>query len=124
MKKVLIISVIFIISSCTSKIDLRGDWKATHLVINNEDSVGVPSFPLTYFKSDSLVIYFERLMKYSIHGDSIIFINESNPRDTVLKYKMEIINEDNLIFYYSRKVTDSTNNIINIPYHSFWERKK
>ena len=40
MKKVLIISVIFVISSCTSKIDLREDWKATHLVINNEDSVG------------------------------------------------------------------------------------
>ena len=63
-------------------------------------------------------------MKYHISGDSIIFINETNPMDTVLKYKMEIIDEDHFIFYYSRKVTDSTNNITYIPYHSFWERIK
>lgn len=124
MKKVLIISVIFIISSCTSEIDLRGDWKATQLVVNNTDSVEVPIFSPTFFKSDSLVIYFGRLMRYHMKGDSIIFINDIEPTDTILRYKMEIVDEDHFTFYYSRKVFDTLNNINYIPYKSYWERIK
>ena len=56
MKNTLIILVILIFSSCTNKIDLVGDWKATQLVVNNTDSVEVPIFQPTFFKSDSLVI--------------------------------------------------------------------
>ena len=82
MKNTLIILVILIFSSCTNKIDLVGDWKATLLVVNNTDSVEVPIFQPTFFKSDSLVIYFGRLMRYHMKGDSIIFINDIEPTDT------------------------------------------
>ena len=121
MKNTLIILVILIFSSCTNKIDLVGDWKATQLVVNNTDSVEVPNFQPTFFKSDSLVIYFGRLMRYHMKGDSIIFINDIEPTDTILRYKMEIVDEDHFTFYYSRKVFDTLNNINYIPYKSHWE---
>ena len=124
MKNTLIILVILIFSSCTNKIDLVGDWKATQLVVNNTDSVEVPIFQPTFFKSDSLVIYFGRLMRYHMKGDSIIFINDIEPTDTILRYKMEIVDEDHFTFYYSRKVLDTSNNINYIPYKSYWERIK
>ena len=124
MKNTLIILVILIFSSCTNKIDLVGDWKATQLVVNNTDSVEVPIFQPTFFKSDGLVIYFGRLMRYHMKGDSIIFINDIEPTDTILRYKMEIVDEDHFTFYYSRKVFDTLNNINYIPYKSYWERIK
>ena len=124
MKNTLIILVILIFSSCTNKIDLVGDWKATQLVVNNTDSVEVPIFQPTFFKFDSLVIYFGRLMRYHMKGDSIIFINDIEPTDTILRYKMEIVDEDHFTFYYSRKVFDTLNNINYIPYKSYWERIK
>ena len=80
MKNTLIILVILTFSCSTDKIDLVGDWKATQLVVNNTDSIEVPFFQPTYFKSESVVIY------------------------------------------YKRKVFDSLNNVIYIPYNSSWER--
>ena len=124
MKNTLIILVILTFSCSTDNIDLVGDWKATQLVVNNTDSVEVPIFQPTFFKSDSLVIYFGRLMRYHMKGDSIIFINDIEPTDTILRYKMEIIDEDHFTFYYSRKVFDTLNNINYIPYKSYWERIK
>ena len=122
MKNTLIILVILTFSCSTDKINLVGDWKATQLVVNNTDSVEVPFFQPTYFKSDSLVIYFERLMKYHMKGDSIIFINDVEPSDTILRYRMEILDENHFTFFYKRKVFDSLNNVLYIPYNSSWER--
>ena len=99
MKNTLIILVILTFSCSTDKIDLVGDWKATQLVVNNTDSVEVPFFQPTYFKSDSLVIYFERLMRYHMKGDSIIFINDVEPAATILRYRMEILDENQFTFY-------------------------
>ena len=103
MKNTLIILVILTFSCSTDKIDLVGDWKATQLVVNNTDSVEVPFFQPTYFKSDSLVIYFERLMRYHMKGDSIIFINDVEPSDTILRYRMEIQDENHFTFITREK---------------------
>ena len=99
MKNTLIILVILTFSCSTDKIDLVGDWKATQLVVNNTDSIEVPFFQPTYFKSDSLVIYFERLMRYHMKGDSIIFINDIEPSDTILRYRMEIQDENHFSIF-------------------------
>ena len=77
--------------------------KLPQLVVNNTDSVEVPIFQPTYFKSDSLVIYFERLMRYHMKGDSIIFINDIEPTDTILRYKMEIVDEEIISFFITKK---------------------
>ena len=124
MKKLLIISVIFIISSCTKKIDLTGDWKADILVINNSEEKKNPFSSITYFKADNYVIYFNKIYRYELEEDSIAFYDSENL--TELKYKMgiDLVDEDNIIFYYSRKVVDSTNSTIYIPYHSKWKRLK
>jgi hypothetical protein len=124
MKKLLIISVIFIISSCTKKIDLTGDWKADVLVINNSEEKENPFSSITYFKADNYVIYFNKIYRYELEEDSIAFYNSENSTD--LKYKMgiDLVDEDNIILYYSRKVVDSTNSTIYIPYHSKWKRLK
>ena len=124
MKKLLIISVIFIISSCTKKIDLTGDWKADILVINNSEEKKNPFSSITYFKADNYVIYFNKIYRYELEEDSIAFYNSENP--TELKYKMgiDLVDDNNIIFYYSREVVDSTNSTIYIPYHSKWKRLK
>ena len=124
MKKLLIISVIFIISSCTKKIDLTGDWKADILVINNSEEKKNPFSSITYFKADNYVIYFNKIYRYELEEDSIAFYNSENP--TEIKYKMgiDLVDDNNIIFYYSRKVVDSTNSTIYIPYHSKWKRLK
>ena len=124
MKKLLIISVIFIISSCTKKIDLTGDWKADILVINNSEEKKNPFSSITYFKADNYVIYFNKIYRYELEKDSIAFYNSENP--TEIKYKMgiDLVDDNNIIFYYSREVVDSTNSTIYIPYHSKWKRLK
>ena len=124
MKKLLIISVIFIISSCTKKIDLTGDWKADILVINNSEEKENPFSSITYFKADNYVIYFNKIYRYELEEDSIAFYNSEKP--TELKYKMgiDLVDDNNIIFYYSREVVDSTNSTIYIPYHSKWKRLK
>lgn len=124
MKKLLIILVIFIISSCTKKIDLTGDWKADILVINNSEEKENPFSSITYFKADNYVIYFNKIYRYELEKDSIAFYNSENPSE--LKYKMgiDLVDDNNIIFYYSREVVDSTNSTIYIPYHSKWKRLK
>ncbi len=124
MKKLLIILVIFIISSCTKKIDLTGDWKADILVINNSEEKENPFSSITYFKADNYVIYFNKIYRYELEEDSIAFYNSEKP--TELKYKMgiDLVDDNNIIFYYSREVVDSTNSTIYIPYHSKWKRLK
>ena len=54
MKNLLIISLI-IISSCSKKIDLKGEWKASVLVINNSEEKEDPFRAITHFKADNLL---------------------------------------------------------------------
>jgi hypothetical protein len=103
---------------------LTGDWKASTLVIDNTEEKENPFSSITYFKADNYVIYFNKIYRYELEEDSIAFYNSENP--TELKYKMgiDIIDNDNIILYYARKVVDSTNSTIYIPYHSKWKRLK
>ena len=122
MKKQIIIILILIFYSCTNTIDLKGDWKATKLVIDNSREVDVPQFPLTYFKDDNYIIYFESIYRYEIEKDSIAFYFGEEPDKLNYKMKIDIIDNNNLIFYYDRKVKDSTDRVKLIPYHSKWKR--
>ena len=122
MKKHIIIILILIFYSCTNTIDLKGDWKATKLVIDNSREVDVPQFPITYFKDDNYIIYFESIYRYEIEKDSIAFYFGEEPDKLNYKMKIDIIDNNNLIFYYDRKVKDSTDRVKFIPYHSKWKR--
>ena len=122
MQKQIIIILILIFYSCTNTIDLKGDWKATKLVINNSREVDVPQFPITYFKDDNYIIYFESIYRYEIEKDSIAFYFGEEPDKLNYKMKIDIIDNNNLIFYYDRKVKDSTDRVKFIPYHSKWKR--
>ena len=122
MKKHIIIILILIFYSCTNTIDLKGDWKATKLVIDNSREVDVPQFPLTYFKDDNYIIYFESIYRYEIEKDSIAFYFGEEPDKLNYKMKIDIIDNNNIIFYYDRKVKDSTDRVKFIPYHSKWKR--
>lgn len=122
MKKHIIIILILIFYSCTNTIDLKGDWKATKLVIDNSREVDVPQFPITYFKDDNYIIYFESIYRYEIEKDSIAFYFGEEPDKLNYKMKIDIIDNNNIIFYYDRKVKDSTDRVKFIPYHSKWKR--
>ena len=122
MKKQIIIILILVFYSCTNTINLKGDWKATKLVIDNSREVDVPQFPITYFKDDNYIIYFESIYRYEIEKDSIAFYFGEEPDKLNYKMKIDIIDNNNLIFYYDRKVKDSTDRVKFIPYHSKWKR--
>lgn len=122
MQKQIIIILILIFYSCTNTINLKGDWKATKLVIDNSREVDVPQFPITYFKDDNYIIYFESIYRYEIEKDSIAFYFGEEPDKLNYKMKIDIIDNNNLIFYYDRKVKDSTDRVKFIPYHSKWKR--
>ena len=89
MKKLALITLLFI-HSCTNKVDLRGDWKAIEFMNNgviNRDF----NFPITYIKSDNIIIYFDDVMFYKIKGDSMLFMAEDNLDKVISKKKIEIL---------------------------------
>jgi len=121
MKKLALISLLFI-NSCTNKVDLRGDWKAIEFMNNgviNRDF----NFPITYIKSDNIIIYFDDVMFYEIKGDSMLFMVEDDLDKVISKKKIEILDENTFMFYYDRKMIDEkTDSIKTIPYHTKWKR--
>ena len=116
MKKLALISLLFI-NSCTNKVDLRGDWKAIEFMNNgviNRDF----NFPITYIKSDNIIIYFDDVMFYKIKGDSMLFMAEDNLDKVISKKDRNV-----LLYYYDRKMIDEkTDSVKTIPYHTKWKR--
>ena len=99
MKKLLFIFLIFFSNSCKEKEELIGDWKLVEFMRDNEIQNELPNFPITYFKKDNLVIYFEKLMSYKIEGDSIIFSQATENKNEIFRMKIEITDENNFTFY-------------------------
>ena len=123
MKKLLFIFLIFFSNSCKEKEELIGDWKLVEFMRDNEIQNELPNFPITYFKEDNLIIYFETLMSYSIDGDSIILSEGTDNNNILSKMKIEIIDKNNFVFYYKRRVTNKLNDSTYIiPLYSKWKR--
>ncbi len=123
MKKLLFIFLIFFSNSCKEKEELIGDWKLVEFMRDNEIQNELPNFPITYFKKDNLVIYFEKLMSYKIEGDSIIFSQATENKNEIFRMKIEITDENNFTFYYKRQVTNNLNDSTYlIPLYSKWKR--
>jgi len=123
MKKLLFIFLIFFSNSCKEKEELIGDWKLVEFMRDNEIQNELPNFPITYFKKDNLIIYFETLMSYSIDGDSIILSEVTDNNNILSKMKIEIIDKNNFVFYYKRRVTNKLNDSTYIiPLYSKWNR--
>ena len=122
MKKLLFIFLIFFSNSCKEKEELIGDWKLVEFMRDNEIQKELPNFPITYFKKDNLIIYFETLMSYSIDGDSIILSEVTDNNNILSKMKIEIIDKNNFVFYYKRRVTNKLNDSTYIiPLYSKWK---
>ena len=123
MKKLLFIFLIFFSNSCKEKEELIGDWKLVEFMRDNEIQKELPNFPITYFKKDNLIIYFETLMSYSIDGDSIILSEVTDNNNILSKMKIEIIDKNYFVFYYKRRVTNKLNDSTYIiPLYSKWKR--
>tara|TARA_B100000579_G_C22846368_1_gene864653 strand:+ start:4270 stop:4647 length:378 start_codon:yes stop_codon:yes gene_type:complete len=123
MKKLLFIFLIFFSNSCKEKEELIGDWKLVEFMRDNEIQNELPNFPITYFKKDNFVIYFEKLMSYKIEGDSIIFSQATENKNEIFRMKIEITDENNFTFYYKRQVTNNLNDSTYlIPLYSKWKR--
>ena len=123
MKKLLFIFLIFFSNSCKEKEELIGDWKLVEFMRDNEIQNELPNFPITYFKKDNFVIYFEKLMSYKIEGDSMIFSQATENKNEIFRMKIEITDENNFTFYYKRQVTNNLNDSTYlIPLYSKWKR--
>ena len=122
MKNVLIILFIIFISSCSNKVELIGDWKINGFIVNEIKSEITPNFSPIFFKTDSLVIYFSQLNRYSVKRDSI-FLYELENDKMINKMGIEFVDKNNFILHYTRYLKNPDNDSIKtIPYESQWTK--
>ena len=62
----------FILSSCSNQesFQFSGDWKLQSLSADNEIIPFAEPAPVTSFRSDNLVFYYNTLMRYELTNDS------------------------------------------------------
>lgn len=122
MKNVLIILFIIFISSCSNKVELTGDWKINGFIVNDIKSEITPNFSPIFFKTDSLVIYFSQLNRYSVKRDSIFLYDLENDNMTN-KMGIEFVDKNNFNLHYTRYLKNPDNDSIKtIPYESQWTK--
>ncbi len=77
MKKFFYIISLLVFYSCSEskKLNFSGDWKLVSMYQDNSPiSIEHLNAKTTSFKSDNLVFYFNRLMRYEILNDSVFFL--------------------------------------------------
>ena len=122
MKNVLIILFIIFISSCSNKVELIGDWKINGFIVNEIKSEITPNFSPIFFKTDSLVIYFSQLNRYSVKRDSIFLYDLENDK-IINKMGIEFVDKNNFSLHYTRYLKNPDNDSIKtIPYESQWTK--
>ena len=122
MKNVLIILFIIFISSCSNKVELIGDWKINGFIVNEIKSEITPNFSPIFFKTDSLVIYFNQLNRYSVKRDSIFLYDLENDK-MINKMGIEFVDKNNFNLHYTRYLKNRDNDSIKtIPYESQWTK--
>ncbi len=125
MKHFFYISSLLVFFSCTEnkKLNFSGDWKLVSMYQDNSPiSIEHLNAKTTSFKSDNLVFYFNRLMRYEILNDSVFFyVEESNEIARKFKYKIE---NDVMSLTYLRKVKIDSVNTKKIIYESNWKKIK
>jgi hypothetical protein len=123
MRKLIYFFVLIITFSCSKPIELKGDWEANTLIIDNIKREDFPEFPIISFRSDNLVFYFNTLWVYEIDGDSLFLAYPEKPEKIAKAFKIDFINQDQINLNYSRKVAvDSIISFIYVPYQSQWSK--
>ena len=121
MRNLVYITLIFILS-CSEKIKLEGDYKIVGFVVNKKKTEIIPEFSPTVFYSDSLMIYFNQMYRYSIIRDSIFLLNMESHK-LVNKMGIEFVDENNFNFHYTRFLKyPEGDSVRTIPYQSQWSK--
>jgi len=124
MRKLIYFFVLIITFSCSKPIELKGDWEANALIIDNIKREDFPEFPIISFRSDNLVFYFNTLMVYKLKEDSLYLTYEENPEQIIRAFKIDFIDQDHINLSYLRKVqVDSFSTALkNITLQSQWSK--
>ena len=124
MRKLIYFFILIITFSCSKPIkpiELKGDWKANTLIVDNIKSEDFPEFPIISFRSDNLVFYFNTLWVYEIQGDSLFLAYQEEPEKIAQAFKIDFIDANHINLNYSRRIAiDSILGFIYIPYQSQW----
>ena len=121
MRNLVYITLIFILS-CSEKIKLEGDYKIVGFAVNEKKTEIIPEFSPTVFYSDSLMIYFNQMYRYSIIRDSIFLFNMESHK-LVNKMGIEFVDENNFNFHYTRFLKyPEGDSVRTIPYQSQWSK--
>ena len=121
MRNLVYITLIFILS-CSKKIKLEGDYKIVGFAVNEKKTEIIPEFSPTVFYSDSLMIYFNQMYRYSIIRDSIFLLNMESHK-LVNKMGIEFVDENNFNFHYTRFLKyPEGDSVRTIPYQSQWSK--
>tara|TARA_Y100001936_G_C15928295_1_gene587924 strand:+ start:287 stop:625 length:339 start_codon:yes stop_codon:yes gene_type:complete len=96
-----------------------GDWKLESLNAD-EESIPFPEpGPITSFRSDNLVFYYNTLMRYEIKEDSLILYDEQ--AGTISRrFKYEFNNENVFTLNFIRRVRVDSLEFLDIKYKSKW----
>ena len=96
-----------------------GDWKLESLNAD-EESIPFPEpGPITSFRSDNLVFYYNTLMRYEIKEDSLILYDEQ--AGTISRrFKYEFNNENEFTLNFIRRVRVDSLEFLDIKYKSKW----
>ena len=111
----------FILMSCSNQEapKFSGDWKLESLNAD-EESIPFPEpGPITSFRSDNLVFYYNTLMRYEIKEDSLILYDEQVGTIS-RRFKYEFNNENEFTLNFIRRVRVDSLEFLDIKYKSKW----
>ena len=92
------------------------------LLLTKKKTEIIPEFSPTVFYSDSLMIYFNQMYRYSIIRDSIFLLNMESHK-LVNKMGIEFVDENNFNFHYTRFLKyPEGDSVRTIPYQSQWSK--
>ena len=121
MQQLVSLLLFFILMSCSNQDvpKFSGDWKLESLNAD-EESIPFPEpGPITSFRSDNLVFYYNKLMRYEIKEDSLILYDEQ--AGTISRrFKYEFNNENEFTLNFIRRVRVDSLEFLDIKYKSKW----
>ncbi len=113
----------FILSSCSNQesFQFSGDWKLQSLSADNEIIPFSEPAPVTSFRSDNLVFYYNTLMRYELTNDSLKLFDEESGV-LVRDFKIDFENQDQFSLTFLRKIQVDSINYSFITYNSQWKK--
>lgn len=117
----LLLFFIFISCSTQEPFKFSGDWKLESLYADSETIPFPEPAPVTSFRSDDLVFYYNTLMRYKLNNDSLKLFDEESGV-LVRNFKIDFESQDQFSLTFLRKIQIDSANYSFVTYNSLWKK--